>query len=517
MGPVGPRKLAPMHTETANHVFNFGGFTLDLHKGLLRRDDEPAFLRPKAHALLTYLAQNTGRVVPKSELLDSVWPGIYVTEDSLTQSIREIRKVLGDDKQELIRTISRRGYMLAPMEAISELGSQPVVAVLRFRNETGDAAHVPLVDGFAEDIINGLARFGTVTVLARHSSFSLASETPQDWSLARSRIGADYLVEGAVRRAGARLCVSINLIDAASLAQLWGERYDNDCTDVFDIQQDIVEQVIGRLATRLVDADLRRMSQKPVTGLAAYELVQRGVAFLRGNNPSDFSKGRDLCEAAIAKDPSYGLAHAYLAFANVMIAGFGRATKKDLADALTIATRAISLAPEQPTAHRVLSFVQMYRREYSAAENHLHRSHELNPYDAEGVQQMGYLLTLRGRPLEALAWMDRAMRLCPIHPPWYEHDRSFALYSLGEYRAAASLIELTPVPPPWMRTWLAACYAQLGEMETAREHASRINETDASFSAVKFARENGAAFEHPSDNQHFAEGVFLALGLPPEA
>ena len=102
-----------MQTETADQVFTFGGFTLDLRKGLLHRDDEPAFLRPKAHALLTHLARNIGRVVPKSELMDSVWPGIYVTEDSLTQSIREIRKVLGDDKQELIRTISRRGYMLA--------------------------------------------------------------------------------------------------------------------------------------------------------------------------------------------------------------------------------------------------------------------------------------------------------------------------------------------------------------------------------------------------------------------
>ena len=98
-----------MQTETADQVFTFGGFTLDLRKGLLQRGDEPAFLRPKAQALLTHLAQNIGRVVPKSELMDTVWPGIYVTEDSLTQSIREIRKVLGDDKQDIIRTISTAG------------------------------------------------------------------------------------------------------------------------------------------------------------------------------------------------------------------------------------------------------------------------------------------------------------------------------------------------------------------------------------------------------------------------
>ena len=201
------------------------------------------------------LAQNIGRVVPKSELMDSVWPGIYVTEDSLTQSIREIRKVLGDDKQELIRTISRRGYMLAvAAEPVADAGIQPIVAVLRFRNETGDAAQVPLVDGFAEDIINGLARFGTVTVLARNSSFSLSSESKSDWSLARARIGADYLVEGSIRRHGKRLRVSVSLVDAANLVQLWGERYDADGDEIFSIQEDIIERIIGRLVTRLEDA-----------------------------------------------------------------------------------------------------------------------------------------------------------------------------------------------------------------------------------------------------------------------
>ena len=158
----------------------------------------------------------------------------------------------------------------------------------------------------------------------------------------------------------------------------------------------------------------------------------------------------------------YGLAHAYLAFANVMIAGFGRASQKDLADALIVAARAVALAPEQSTAHRVLSFVQMYQREYPVAEHHLRRANERNPYDAESAEQMGYLLTLRGRPVEALAWMDRAVRLSPIHPPWYEHDRSFALYLLGDYRAAASLIELDPMPPPWMAPARASCEQGVG-------------------------------------------------------
>ena len=162
-----------MTTATAGQLFRFGGYTLDLDRGTLRGVNEPLFLRPKAYALLSHLARNMGRVVPKSELMDVVWPGVYVTEDSLTQSIREIRKVLGDD---MVRTVSKRGYMLAAeAETAPEIGAQPVVAVIRFRNDSGDPADEAMVDGFAEDIINGLARCGTVTVLARNSSFSFAS------------------------------------------------------------------------------------------------------------------------------------------------------------------------------------------------------------------------------------------------------------------------------------------------------------------------------------------------------
>jgi TolB-like protein len=403
-----------------------------------------------------------------------------------------------------------------PADTGAEIGSQPIVAVLRFANETGDAAQIPLVDGFAEEIINGLARFGTVTVLARNSSFTLPFGRRQDWANVRLQLGADYLVEGAVRDADGRLRVSVNLIDAATLVQLWGERYDAESGSVFSIQQDIVERIIGQLVTRLEDVAASRVLQKPAASLAAYELMLRGVALLRGNDPADYGPAHQLLEAAAAKDPSSGLILAHMAFARVMLVGFGRAKREDLDAILPVATRATILSPDQPAAYRVLSFVQMYRHEYGAAEHHLRRAIDLNPYDPENAEQMGYLLVLRGRPQEALQWMDRACRLSPIHPTWYEHDRSFALYQLGDYRAAASQIELSPLPPAWMQTWLAACYAQMGDMETARRHAAHITEIDPAFSAEVFASRNGATFEHDADRKHFADGVYLALGMAGE-
>jgi tetratricopeptide (TPR) repeat protein len=154
----------------------------------------------------------------------------------------------------------------------------------------------------------------------------------------------------------------------------------------------------------------------------------------------------------------------------------------------------------------------MYRGEYEASEHHLLRALNLNPYDAESVEQMGYLVTLRGRPVEALSWMDRAAKLNPIHPDWYNHDRAFALYLLGEYGKAINAISRTPVPQPWMLTWLAACHAQEGNQKAATECIARLSKDYPLFSPQDFADRNGAAFEIPADAAHFARGVALALG-----
>lgn len=401
-----------MTTATAHQVFRFGGFTLDLAMGTLRGFNEPLFLRPKAYALLSHLARNMGRVVPKSELMDVVWPGVYVTEDSLTQSIREIRKVLGDD---MVRTVSKRGYMLAAeAEPAPEIGAQPVVAVVRFRNDSGDPADEAMVDGFAEDIINGVARFGTITVLARNSSFSFASFGRADWPQIRARIGADYLVEGSLRRQGEHVGVAVSLVDIATASQLWGDRYQSQGTGLFAIEREIVEQIVGRLVTRVTNVGLEHASRKPITSLAAYELALRGFALLRDPAQTDQRGAEALFEAAIAKDPNYGLAFTYLALTRALDGEFGRASDAVLQNARDLADKGLALSPDQPTGHRVQSLIRLYMRDHEAAEHHMRIALQLNPYDADSVEQMGMLLTMRGRPMEALTWLARGIRIDPL-------------------------------------------------------------------------------------------------------
>lgn len=498
-------------SATPDQVYEFGNFTFDLRRGTLRRPDGEALLRPKAHTLLAHLALNMGRVVPKAELMDTAWPGVYVTEDSLTQSIREIRKALGDDGQEVVRTVSRRGYMLVSKpDATPENTGQPIVAVLRFRNESGNAADESLVDGFAEGIINGVARFGTITVLARNSSFQFSSYAKDDQ--APLRIGADYLVEGSIRRLGNRAIIGVNLVDAHKSIQLWGEQYEAEGLELFAVQQEIGAQIIHRLVTRLDEANLKRAAIRPTQSLAAYELVLRAADELRRHVRGDAAEARAFAEEAIRRDPSYGLAYTYLGLARMMGSGFALADPAILRDAASLATRGITLAPDQSQGHDVLALARLFLREHAGAEHEVRQAMNLNPCNADAINRMGYILALRGRPLEALAWFDRAVKLNPIYPQFYNYDRAIAHYLLGEYQEAADTLRRSPRRSPWIRTRLAACFAQLGDDDAARATALEIGEEDPTFSPMTYA-ESGIAFEHPSDREHLAEGVRRALDL----
>lgn len=497
-----------MAPDVAGNILRFAAFALDLEKGTLRRGSEAIFLRPKAYGLLTHLARNMGRIVPKAELMETVWPGVFVTEDSLTQSIREIRKAIGDD---LVKTVSKRGYMLAAeAEAAPEVGTQPVIAVLRFRNDGASPADEAIVDGFAEDIINGLARFGTITVLARNSSFSFASYARSDWPRVREQIGADYLVEGSVRRQDQKFLAAVNLVDVPTASQLWGNRYQASGEGLFSIQQDIVEEIVGWLVTKVTNAGLVRSARKPATSLAAYELTVRGVALLRDPAQSDLRTAESLFEAAIAKDSSYGLAHTYFALTRALYGEFGSVSVETLAEAREIADKGAQLSPDQAACRRVQSLIRIYLRQHDAAEHFLRMALDLNPYDPECIAQMGFLLTLRGRPMDALGWLARAVRIDPLHPYWYEYDRALALYLMGEYRAAVDALEQSTRPRPWIRIRLAACHAQLGDMAAARRQVALIASEGGVFSAADYAR-HGIPFENPDDVRHFEQGVMLAL------
>ncbi|TRC85062.1 transcriptional regulator [Mesorhizobium sp. WSM4303] len=499
-----------MSQENAGHVLALGSCELDLARGQLLRDGKPVALRSKAFDLLTYLGRNVGRVATKSELMSAVWPDVFVTEDSLTQAVRELRKALQDESQTIIRTVAKRGYVLSLLEAPKqERSGQPSVAVLRFSNE-GAPEDTPLIDGFAEDIVNALARFGRVVVLARNSGFAFVSDSPSDWRAIGDSLGATYLVRGRATTRPDGMRVTVSLMTASTGGVLWSDTFSASGGQIFEMQEEIARRVVNRLVARLDDEGVKQATPKPPDSLAAYELLLRGLARLRGYGDDDNKAARDLFQAAVEKDPTYALAHSYIALADLIIGGYAEASPELLGSLIERAECAVTLAPEEPRCHRVLAQALIYARRFDAAEHHLQRALDLNPYDADTIAQMGFLLSMRGRPLEALAAIDSAIRINPIHPDWYHYDRAIALYSAGDYKAALVSMSKVPSKSPWRLTRLAGCYAQLGELKEAQRIMAEVKRIAPDFSPMQFAQ-TGIAYEHASDVEHLVAGVAKAL------
>jgi TolB-like protein/DNA-binding winged helix-turn-helix (wHTH) protein len=491
--------------------FSFGDCRLDLDRGTLTRGGALAPLRAKSFALLCYLARNAGRVVAKDELLDHVWPDVTVTEDSLTQAIRDLRRAIGDERQELVRTIPRRGYLFAlPSPAAAAGRGGPRVAVLPFRDLTGDVGAGVMLDGLVEEITNGLARFRTVTVIARHSAFAFRPENRPALEEVTARLAADYLVEGSVRRSGERFAVAAELVEAASGRQVWGEGFDCGPEELLALQQAIPRRIVPRLASNIEDAVLDRATAAPTASLSAFEHFTRGLALLRSFGEGGNERGRAPFARATEIDPGFGLAEAYVALADVVIGGYGMAPREVLEAARARALAAVDLAPGEARCHRILGQIRSYLGEYAAAEEAMRRACEFNPFDADSLAAMCVVLDIRGRAAEALEWIDRAIALNPLHPAYYHTDRSYPLFFLGRYEESAAELALLPRLSVRQETRLAATLALAGRMEEAARHLDRAEAMEPGWRHMEVTRESYRC-ERPEDLEHLLAGVRAAL------
>ena len=503
-----------MADDPGPRTFRFGECLLDLDRGTLTRCGGLVPIRAKTYTLLGHLAQNAGRVVSKDELLDRVWPGVTVTEDLLTQAVRDLRRAIGDEGQEIVRTVARRGYLFAI--PVGDAGpapgrGQPRVAVLPFHDMTGVADLGMLVDGVVEEVTNGLARFKTVTVIARHSAFAFRPDKRPELDAVAARLSADYLVEGSVRPGGdGRLTVAAALIEARGARQVWGEAFDCAREDLLSLQQVIPRRIIPRLVSNIEDALLDRAAAAPTASLSAFEHFTRGVAALRSFGEGVNERGRDHMLQAIAIDPAFGLAHAYLALADIIIANYGMAPREVLEAAKARALTAVDLAPGDGRCFRILGFARLYLREFGAAEEAMRRAYELNPFDADTVGSMGIVLDTRGRSAEALDWMDRASALNPLHPAYYHTARSSPLYFLGRYEELAAELALVPRLSARQETRMAATLAMAGRLGEAAARLDRAEAMEPGWDHLEVTR-TSYHYERAEDLEHLMAGVRAAL------
>jgi adenylate cyclase len=333
-------------------MFRFEGYTLDVARHSLRAADREIALRRKSFELLRYLVENPDRLVTKEELLKAIWPNAVVTDESLTQCLREVRQAIGDSTQTVIATVPRCGYRFAaPVSRLaadarvpgtaggagetsavsgtvgvpparSDAGPQsqssldrPSVAVLPFANLNGEPQQDYFSDGIAEDITTELSRFSELVVIARNSAFQYKGKAVDVRQVGRE-LGARYVLEGSVRRSADRVRIAAQLIDAATGTHRWAERYDRELHDAFAIQDEVVRAIVTTLAAHVNRAETERALLKPPAAWEAYEYYLRGAEayFLHETRRTKGSlyEARQLLEQSLAIDPNYARAAAML-------------------------------------------------------------------------------------------------------------------------------------------------------------------------------------------------------------
>jgi TolB-like protein len=260
----------------------FGRFRFDLGRRELWRDGVPVRLGSRALDVLSMLAGAAGNVVTKDELLARVWPGLVVEENNLQVQVSALRKALDEDQsgQSYLITVPGRGYrFIGLVESSNEpaLPDKPSIAVLPFQNMSDDPKQEYFADGMVEDITTALSHMRWLFVIARDSSFVYKGRTVDVKQVGRE-LGVRYVVEGGVRKAGHRVRITAQLIDASTGAHLWADHFDGDREDIFDLQDQVTASVVGAIAPKLEQAEIERAKRKPTESLDAYDYFLRGMA-----------------------------------------------------------------------------------------------------------------------------------------------------------------------------------------------------------------------------------------------
>ena len=517
-------------------LYHFKSCVLDLVRGCLRVDGQEATLRPKSFEALRYLVENSGRLIPKDELIKVLWPDTTVTDESLTNCIAEVRRAIGDRDQTIVKTVPRRGYIFAaevtaqdpadgrvgPGAAAAEPAQpdKPSIAVLAFTNMSGDPSQEYFSDGITEDIITELSRFSALFVIARNSSFQYKGKAV-DVRQVGCELGVRYVLEGSVRRSGRRVRISAQLVDAVSGAHRWAERYDRQLEDAFALQDEVARAIAPILAAHVNKAEIERALNKPPVAWQAYDYYLRAThiqaSYFSSFRAADLYEIRRLLEQSLALDPDYARACTMLSWTHFSAwiaaldgdhlnpAAFNRAYQQ--------ARKAVQLDPNLPEAQAMLGHVLGRRGEHDAAIAAFERALALNPNFTDWRFPLN--LVCAGEPERAIAAMKRHMRLDPFYAPLAPMWLGAAQYMLKAYAQAVPPLQECVSRAPDVRgghLWLAATYAQLGRLDEARAEAAEVLRIEPTWSNEGV----GARiydFRRIEDARHFLDGLRKA-GLP---
>ena len=400
---------------------------------------------------------------------------------NIAEPVRVWRVSFGDRKR-----FTREGAAAiqpsTPMDELPGLAlpAKPSIAVLPFENMSEDREQDYFADGLVEDIITALSRFKSLFVIARNSSFAYKGK-PIDIKQVARELGVRYVLEGSVRKAGERLRITGQLIDAATGAQLWAEKFDGPMTDVFELQDQVASAVAGVIDPLLLDTEIQRALQQPTSDLTAYHLYLRSLPLIRAWSPEANLEAIALLERAVECDPRYGMALASLALchAHNLLNGWVKDAAAERELTIVWARRALEAAPDDPSTVTSAAGALMNTGEsIETLKRLVDGALARNPSHAFGWMWSGWMRTLSGESDLAITHFETSLRLDPRATRKAFHLTGIGMCHFFESRfgEACRILEISfnELPSYSITAWfLAATYTKMGRLDEAREFAKR--------------------------------------------
>jgi len=454
-------------------LYEFGAFRFSPSERILLRDDQRVLLAPKGLETLLVLLENRGHIVGKDELLKRVWPGTFVEEHTVAQTVFTLRKTLENtpEGQPFIETIPRLGYrFVAPVTEVNQVVSETatgtpasnsarqsrrlqislvagglvlgfviavsflvprlsrrndpparkiMLAVLAFENLSGDPQQEYLSSGLTEELITQLGSLepGRLGVIARTSAMQY-NDSHKDVRQISRELGVDYVLEGSVRREGERVRITAQLIQVKDQTHLWAKEYDRGLKDILGLESEVAGEVAREIRLRLTPAETARLAATHPVDPEAYEMYLKGRYFWNKRNEAAYVKAIDYFNQAIARDPRYARAYSGLADAYALLGSWPNAElprRVAMPRAKEAALTALKLDDSLAEAHASLAFVEMhYEWNWKESEREFRRAIELNPNYATGHQWFAYWLMVQGRRDESIAEIELARKADPL-------------------------------------------------------------------------------------------------------
>lgn len=514
-----------------NKPFVISEWLISPAESLVSCNDISIRLEPKAMEVLVYLASRPGEVISRDELERDVWHGAIVGYDAVTAAITKIRKALSDDTKHprIIATVPKRGYQLiSPVQFVPEkivaakksrelelntaasswqkpyyfvpllagfillallviliwlpksdnITDYPSIIVLPIENLDKSGQYDVFLDGITEDLVTDLSRLSHLVVMASNTSLQYKNRHVTNEELVKE-LGIKFILKGSARRNGNVMRFNMQLIDATQGINIWAQRYDRHTEEVFRLQDEILTNIVDKLAINQSTTERKNSVVRATNNLKAYEYFLEGQQLSRVQTEKANQQAGELYKLSIKSDPDYGRAYGALAYihATNYRRGWTDNPVETLDRALELARQGIKLNRSIPQTYWSLGYVYFMRKEHDKAEQAATMSVEIAPNFADGYGLLALISNYLGNPKQALLNVSKGMRLNPYYTWDYLYNQGQAYYSMHRYEEAIAALEMAQqrnenVVP--IKLILAASYESLNRHEDAEWTISEL-------------------------------------------